>query len=338
MDEPQQPVYTVGMRADEFARRLAAAHSARFGWTAPLGELLRHLRSIGGSSERFDRIEATPSGVVIPTMPDPDQSTSHSAPRRPSAATGPPSSTVPVPASGVLSADERDHPTGQPMAEAVMARVESTIGTELPPIIVHDHAEADSLAREHDADAVTMGDEVHFREGRYRPNSPEGFALIVHEAIHVAATHEPAGEGWRDDDVDEERRALTAESTVLEQFSVPPPPALGVPAHPVSDAVARLPTSLDNSVTNAAATIPSQLAQPSATSMPHRREAQADAVMARQASVIESTAPSSARATAKAADVDRHVAAPESVDVNALRRSIIEDVKRLVRDEFERGA
>ena len=71
MDEPQRPVYTAGMRADEFARRITATHAAQFGWTAPFHVLLRHLDAIHGSDGRFDRIEATPSGVAIPTLPTP---------------------------------------------------------------------------------------------------------------------------------------------------------------------------------------------------------------------------------------------------------------------------
>ena len=349
MDEPQRPVYTAGMRADEFARRLTATHAAQFGWTAPFHVLLRHLDAIHGSDGRFDRIEATPSGVAIPTLPDPEDFP-HSERHGPSAPSG---QSPPNAASSLVSevgTVRRDRPVGQPMSADVVARVERTIGSDVPQITVHDDADADAVARHHHADAVAIGDEVHFRQGRYRPDSAEGFALIVHEAIHVAASHEASAVlPGDDDDVDEEHRALSAEAAVLEDFSTQPRQSTDIETGALPGAITPVTTPSSRHgdrdeyprrrpwMSLPAQQVTASDGQHLATHPSRQAGITASAAHEVGASVSASSA-APAAITAKAADVDRQFAAPDPVDVDALRRSIIDDVKRLVRDEFERGA
>ena len=53
---------------------------------------------------------------------------------------------------------------------------------------VHDDARADAIARAHAADAVTLGADVYFRQGRLAPDDRRGEALLAHEASHVSAS------------------------------------------------------------------------------------------------------------------------------------------------------
>jgi hypothetical protein len=61
------------------------------------------------------------------------------------------------------------------------------LGLTVRPIRPHDDAAADELARRSSADAVSLGDDVAFRAGRFRPHEPAGAALIAHEWTHAAA-------------------------------------------------------------------------------------------------------------------------------------------------------
>ncbi|MFD4669920.1 DUF4157 domain-containing protein [Lentzea sp. NPDC058450] len=67
----------------------------------------------------------------------------------------------------------------------VTRRLRAVVGPDLPPVRVRTGPAADAVAWAHDADAVTTGDEILFRDGRFAPAEPEGFALLVHEAWHV---------------------------------------------------------------------------------------------------------------------------------------------------------
>lgn len=70
--------------------------------------------------------------------------------------------------------------------------MESRFGHNFGRVRVHTGPEADRSAAELGAHAYTLGLDVHFRNGRYRPDQPAGQALLIHELEHVVRAG-PAG-------------------------------------------------------------------------------------------------------------------------------------------------
>lgn len=50
---------------------------------------------------------------------------------------------------------------------------------------IHADADADRLARSMSANAFTVGDDIFFAKGRFRPGTPDGHRLLAHEVGHV---------------------------------------------------------------------------------------------------------------------------------------------------------
>ena len=92
-------------------------------------------------------------------------------------------------------ADENVEP-GEPLTAGVSQRLRALVGPGIDPLRVHRDRGADALAREHRADAVTVGADVFFRSGRFDAVAPRGFALLAHEATHVREFLQPGAE-WR---------------------------------------------------------------------------------------------------------------------------------------------
>jgi hypothetical protein len=130
---------------------------------------------------------------------------------------------------------------GEPLPDVVRERLRPAIGQSIGDLRVHQDAAADAWARAHRADAVTVNSDVFFRTGRYRPHTPDGLALVAHEALHVAEGAR-ATSTWRRSTAvgraDEERDALRVERAVLPATSrrarrstpvigvLPPPPVV----------------------------------------------------------------------------------------------------------------
>ncbi len=75
---------------------------------------------------------------------------------------------------------------GQPLEPRTRLALESRLGHDFGRVRVHTGPEADRSAAELGAHAFTLGLDVHFRNGRYRPDQPAGQALLTHELEHVA--------------------------------------------------------------------------------------------------------------------------------------------------------
>jgi hypothetical protein len=86
-----------------------------------------------------------------------------------------------------------------PFPRALRERLGAVVGPGLDRAELHvgdtDPA-ADTVARTHDAAAVTVGQQIFLRQGRFRPSSPEGRGLLAHEAVHAVLAGRP-GTGWR---------------------------------------------------------------------------------------------------------------------------------------------
>jgi uncharacterized protein DUF4157 len=73
---------------------------------------------------------------------------------------------------------------GRALEDAVSRRLEPRYGP-LPDVRVHTGEAAKALARAVSARAFTVGGDIFFADGEYRPGTPGGDDLIAHEVVHV---------------------------------------------------------------------------------------------------------------------------------------------------------
>lgn len=76
--------------------------------------------------------------------------------------------------------------SGAPLGEREAGAFSSAYGVDLSGVRVHADGEADRLSRSLQADAFTVGSDVYFRGGKYKPGTSDGDHLIGHELAHVA--------------------------------------------------------------------------------------------------------------------------------------------------------
>jgi Domain of unknown function (DUF4157) len=111
------------------------------------------------------------------------------------------------------------HSQGQTLDGQTRAILEPKFGHSFGDVRVFADGEADRLARDYEARAFTVGQDVYFRDGEYDPNSPGGLGLLAHELTHTiqqrGAKHDgkPLEVSGRSDSG--EREAHTASSAVL---------------------------------------------------------------------------------------------------------------------------
>jgi hypothetical protein len=75
--------------------------------------------------------------------------------------------------------------SGQPLAPDVRVALEATFGQSLESVRVFADSEADTLAGAHSAAALTIGQDVFFKQGMYEPRTPHGLFLLSHEIAHT---------------------------------------------------------------------------------------------------------------------------------------------------------
>ena len=74
---------------------------------------------------------------------------------------------------------------GRALDRNVASALSSSFGEPLDHVRVHTGASAAALARAVDARAFTVGNDIYFGHGEYRPGTSEGKRLIAHEAVHT---------------------------------------------------------------------------------------------------------------------------------------------------------
>src|SRR5258706_7268815 len=74
---------------------------------------------------------------------------------------------------------------GQAVPEAVRRRVEAATGADLGAVRIYTGRRSQRAARILNARAFTVGNDIHFARGQYRPGGVEGDWLIAHELVHT---------------------------------------------------------------------------------------------------------------------------------------------------------
>jgi hypothetical protein len=74
---------------------------------------------------------------------------------------------------------------GQPLDAALERAFEPAFGHRFDQVRVHEGDTADQLARDIDAPAFTVGQDVVFAAGTYEPASPDSQHLVAHELAHT---------------------------------------------------------------------------------------------------------------------------------------------------------
>ncbi|MGD9525781.1 MAG: DUF4157 domain-containing protein [Pseudonocardia sp.] len=74
---------------------------------------------------------------------------------------------------------------GQALDRSTSTRMGGALGADLTEVRVHADARAAELSRRLGAAAFTVGQDVFFGQGRYRPDTPGGRRLLAHELAHT---------------------------------------------------------------------------------------------------------------------------------------------------------
>ncbi len=119
--------------------------------------------------------------------------------------------------------DALANPTqGAPLDGATEERLGSVLGHDFSSVRIHHDMEADHLARELDARALTSGQQISFRAGAYAPETTDGLRVLAHEAAHVAqqargeveATTDERGVAENDAEANEESAHAAADEVM----------------------------------------------------------------------------------------------------------------------------
>ncbi len=76
--------------------------------------------------------------------------------------------------------------SGSPLPEAQRKPLERSLGHDLSGVRIHTGHAAEQAADAIHAKAFTVGNDIVFGEGKYRPGTKEGDHLLAHEMAHVA--------------------------------------------------------------------------------------------------------------------------------------------------------
>ena len=92
--------------------------------------------------------------------------------------------------SGLGAAVDGAKTGGSMLLQGSKSMFETTFGTDLSAVRVHDSPEHNQLAKSINAKAFTVGSDIFFGEGHYRPGTRDGDRLLAHELTHVAQQSE----------------------------------------------------------------------------------------------------------------------------------------------------
>jgi hypothetical protein len=111
------------------------------------------------------------------------------------------------------------------VAPALKELLNRILNTRIPPVRIYSDQASDAVAKKFNADALTFGDKILFRAGKYDPRGRTGIALLAHELTHTVRSrmegeNAPGHPVIREPEA-EEREALDNEKRVLRYFASP---------------------------------------------------------------------------------------------------------------------
>lgn len=91
----------------------------------------------------------------------------------------------PAAAPEIEAAIQRARGGGQALARDAREQMEAAFQADFGDVRIHTDTEADTLNRAVNARAFTVGSDIFFRQGEYKPGSSDGRELLAHELTHV---------------------------------------------------------------------------------------------------------------------------------------------------------
>jgi hypothetical protein len=264
-------VTTLGELFVREAQQLVARREPSIAWLDLIEPVVDRCRERAGVAERFARHDGVPQSAKAPEVPTEE----------------------------AIVEDAADE--GTPLPPATRDRLRDVVGSAADVARVHVSEDADTFARTHRADAVTIGPEMYFRAGAYAPQDPAGLALLTHEVTHVAEWLRPSSSWHRATDAGvhaEERLAHAHEASAMHT--------------PLSPSLARLPSVAVGPAPVARAATPA----PSTVASVHPMKAESD-----RAPIDAPTPPTDL-----------------NPNLDVIRRTLFRDLMNQIRVEFERGA
>ncbi|MER7706370.1 DUF4157 domain-containing protein [Kitasatospora sp. NPDC097605] len=82
---------------------------------------------------------------------------------------------------------------GQPLDPGLRRELEARLGHDLSRVRVHTDRDSAALTELIGADAVAVGPDLFFGEGKYRPAAEDGRRLLTHELLHTVQAPHPLG-------------------------------------------------------------------------------------------------------------------------------------------------
>ncbi|HYR11069.1 MAG TPA: DUF4157 domain-containing protein [Longimicrobium sp.] len=212
--------------------RLASGDDAARGGADPAAD--GELQRCAACEERERRRGASAGAAPLKPEKEKKEEEDRDAAGSPLIRRGPASGAAAAPAVGpqLESTVRASQGRGDPLPPDARGFFEPRFGADFSGVRVHTDARAGAAARELNARAFTVGNDIYFGGGEYRPGSSGGRHLLGHELTHVV--QQGGGEA---------RRAPAEPATVRRQAAAPAEPAL--PAASVSAAVDAIVDALD---------------------------------------------------------------------------------------------
>jgi hypothetical protein len=80
---------------------------------------------------------------------------------------------------------------GSPLPQDTRSQMERRFGRSLSQVRIHHDSQSDALNKDLSSAAFTVGKDIFFRGGQFRPNQPEGKQLLQHELSHTMQSTQP---------------------------------------------------------------------------------------------------------------------------------------------------
>ena len=111
---------------------------------------------------------------------------------------------------------------GATIDPALRQRMQGWVGTDFADVRIHSDETAHRFVQQHNALAVTLGRDLHFRAGAYVPGTEVGSRLLAHELAHVAQTrrHQSGQAAWSESALDHEADHVAAQVVARRSVAV----------------------------------------------------------------------------------------------------------------------